>query len=57
MSMSRLCGKRGEVLLITLVVVFIIGGVSAVAGYLYAPTSQYQPPPVAGPAVPYIPGK
>lgn len=49
---------RGEALLITLVVVFVIGGISAVGGgYLFAPACQYQPPHVSGPAVPYIPGK
>jgi hypothetical protein len=48
---------RGEALLITLIVVFVICGLSAVGGYLCAPAIQYQPPAVAGPAVPHIPGK
>lgn len=48
---------RGEAILITLLVVFVIGGLSAVGGYLFAPACQYTPPPVAGPAVPHIPGR
>ena len=49
--------QRGEALLITLAVVFIIGGISAVIGYVSAPACPYQPPAVAGQSVPYIPGK
>jgi hypothetical protein len=49
--------QRGEAILITLIVVFIIGGLGAVGGYFCAPAVQYQPPSVAGQAVPYIPGK
>jgi hypothetical protein len=37
--------QRGEAILITLVVIFVIGGLSAVSGYLFAPACQYQPPP------------
>jgi hypothetical protein len=48
---------RGEAILITLLVVFVIGGLSAVGGYLFAPACQYTPPATQGPAVPYIPGK
>lgn len=49
--------QRGEALLLTLIVVFVIGGVSAVIGYVSAPACPYQPPAAQGPAVPYIPGK
>lgn len=48
---------RGEAVLITLLVVFVIGGLGAVGGYLFGPSCPYQPPAVAGPAVPYFPGK
>ena len=49
---------RGEVVLLTLIVVFIIGGISAVTGYIYSP---YHPPAqqvqMAGQDIPHIPGK
>lgn len=49
--------NRGEVVLLTLIVVFIIGGISAVTGYIYSP---YHPQPVqaVGKAdIPHIPAK
>ena len=51
--------QRGEAILITLVVIFVIGGLSAVSGYLFAPSCQYTPPPanIAGQDIPHIPGK
>ena len=49
---------KGEAILITLVVIFVIGGLSAVSGYLFAPSCPYQPPAsIAGQSVPHIPGK
>ena len=49
--------QRGEVVLLTLIVVFVLGGISAVAGYIYSP---YHPPAqvqMAGQDIPHIPGK
>ena len=48
---------RGEVVLLTLIVVFVLGGISAVTGYYFSP---YHPPTVqaVGKAdIPHIPGK
>lgn len=49
--------NKGEAILITLLVVFVIGGLSAVGGYLFAPACQYTPPATQGPPIPHIPGK
>lgn len=49
--------RRGEVVLLTLIVVFVLGGISAVTGYYFSP---YHPQPVqaVGKAdIPHIPGK
>ena len=49
--------RRGEVVLLTLIVVFVLGGISAVTGYYFSP---YHPPAqvqMAGKDIPHIPGK